>query len=160
MALLIVSLQRCQILRSLLEYWKTAFDQAKARENELLVPERGVEEDFDDSQDRIEKSEGRACRPVEEATQGAWVYCKSCYRDIGKEIYQLEVPAEVKNVPKDWTNDVRNARMSSDTTSPSLKHSFANFKKPRKLMVKLSSKSLADSMLASMKHYRHLAWQL
>ena len=41
-----------------LEWWKTAFDRSKARDHKLLIPERGVEEEFDVSQNRIEEIEG------------------------------------------------------------------------------------------------------
>jgi len=40
-------------LETLLNPWATAFDREKVKEN-VLVPERGVEEDFDASQDTIE----------------------------------------------------------------------------------------------------------
>ncbi len=38
-----------------LKHWKGAFDHSKAKTEGVLVPERGVEEDFDDSQASIEK---------------------------------------------------------------------------------------------------------
>jgi DNA mismatch repair protein MSH6 len=84
-----------------LEDWKTAFDRTKAKENGLLIPERGVEDDFDESQDRIEdihaKLETLLKRSRKDLGSSA-----ICYRDNGKEIYQLEVPIKVKNIPKNW----------------------------------------------------------
>ena len=86
-----------------LEYWKTAFDRTKARDERLLVPERGIEEDFDDSEDRILgiKQELFGLRKEWAAKLGA----KGVqFKDVGKEIYQLEVPVKnSKAVPKDWT---------------------------------------------------------
>lgn len=41
-------------LEALLKPWATAFDREKVKENGVLVPESGVEEDFDASQDTIE----------------------------------------------------------------------------------------------------------
>jgi DNA mismatch repair protein MSH6 len=87
-------------LNSRLKYWMTAFDRTKAREANLLVPERGIEEDFDESQDNIES--------IHEQLNALLAKWKSelgskamCYRDNGKEIMQMEVPAKVK-VPKQW----------------------------------------------------------
>ena len=88
-------------LKGALEPWKTAFDHAKAKQAGLLVPEPGVEEDFDASQAKIEEilaslqtlltktREKLKCNTIE-------------FRDNGKEIYQLEVPNKVKSVPKNW----------------------------------------------------------
>ena len=88
-------------MKDLLLSWKDAFDHAKARSNGLLIPERGVEEDFDESQDNIEaihaKLESLLKRTCKELNSSA-----ICYRDSGKEIYQLEVPIKVKGIPKHW----------------------------------------------------------
>jgi DNA mismatch repair protein MSH6 len=89
-------------LKEPLEYWKTAFDRAQARDSKLLIPERGIEEDFDASQDRIAeiKAELQALLSKQRKALGSNAIQ---FRDIGKEIYQLEVPAKVKNVPSTWT---------------------------------------------------------
>ena len=88
-------------LDSTLQHWKTAFDRTKAKEDGLLVPEPGVEEDFDASQERIEQIladlEGLLKKTRRDLGSTAIVY-----RDSGKEIYQLEVPIKVKGVPKSW----------------------------------------------------------
>lgn len=88
-------------LDPLLEYWKTAFDRTKAKENGILVPTPGIEEDFDSSQEHIEQIhqelENLLKRVRRELGSTA-----ICYRDNGKEIYQLEVPIKVKNIPKNW----------------------------------------------------------
>ena len=88
-------------LESRLKYWMSAFDRAKAKENGILVPERGVEEDFDESQDGIEGIEREL-----QALLGKWRKELGsntiCFRDNGKEIYQLEVPIKIKNVPRSW----------------------------------------------------------
>jgi DNA mismatch repair protein MSH6 len=93
-----------------LKWWKTAFDREKARDFKVLVPERGVEEEFDASQDRIEevKAELQALLKIKQKELGSQ---KVVFRDIGKEIYQIEVPAKIK-APKDWkmmssTKDVK-----------------------------------------------------
>lgn len=88
-------------LKDLLLSWKDAFDHAKARDKGILIPERGVEQDFDESQDRIEailaNLEKLLRRTRKELDSSA-----ICYRDSGKEIYQLEVPIKVKGIPKSW----------------------------------------------------------
>ena len=85
-----------------LEYWKTAFDRTQARDHKLLIPERGIEEDFDASQDRIAeiKSELQALLVKQRKALNSNAIQ---FKDIGKEIYQLEIPAKVKNVPASWT---------------------------------------------------------
>jgi len=88
-------------LDSALMHWKTAFDRAKAKEDGLLVPERGVEEDFDHSQDLIEQilAELEALLKKTRRDLGSTAIV---YRDNGKEIYQFEVPLKVKGIPKSW----------------------------------------------------------
>ena len=88
-------------MKALLHDWKDAFDYAKAKEHGLLIPERGVEEDFDTSQDTIEgikqQLESLLKKVRRDLNSNAIVF-----RDNGKEIYQLEIPVKVKNVPKSW----------------------------------------------------------
>lgn len=88
-------------MRPLLTRWKTAFDHTKARENDLLVPERGVEQDFDESQDRIEEVLAGLERLLKRYRRDLGS-SSIVYRDNGKEIYQLEVPIKVKGIPKNW----------------------------------------------------------
>lgn len=85
-----------------LKYWKTAFDRPKAKENKLLVPERGVEEDFDASQQKIEEILGELDSLLK--TYRRELNSKVvCFKDVGKEVYQVEVPVKVKGIPKDWS---------------------------------------------------------
>lgn len=88
-------------LTSMLEYWKTAFDRNKAKDSGILVPEPGVEEDFDSSQEDVEKLQGDLSDLLKRVRRelGSTAIC---YRDNGKEIYQLEVPIKVKGIPKNW----------------------------------------------------------
>lgn len=88
-------------LNGTLIQWKEAFDHSKARDDGVLVPERGVEEDFDKSQDHIEQ----ILADLEELLKKTRKDLGSSaimYRDNGKEIYQLEVPLKVKGIPKSW----------------------------------------------------------
>ncbi|PLN82957.1 DNA mismatch repair protein Msh6 [Aspergillus taichungensis] len=88
-------------LQDLLEYWKTAFDRSKAREHGILVPKPGIEEDFDTSQEYIEQLH-KDLEDLLKRTRRELGSSAICYRDNGKEIYQMEVPIKVKNVPKSW----------------------------------------------------------
>ena len=87
-------------LEGRLKYWMTAFDREKAKEANILVPERGVEEDFDKSQDYIEgiQEQFKALLQIKRKELGS---NSVCYRNNGKEIMQLEVPNKCK-VPKHW----------------------------------------------------------
>lgn len=88
-------------LDPLLKYWRTAFDQSAVKENGILVPEPGVEEDFDATKgevDRLENELQQLLKRVRKELGSSAIV----YRDNGKEIYQLEVPIKVKKIPKDW----------------------------------------------------------
>ncbi|EEP77890.1 DNA mismatch repair protein msh6 [Uncinocarpus reesii 1704] len=88
-------------LTSLLQYWETAFDRVKAKDSGTFIPQPGVEEDFDASNERIESLEGDLNQLLKRCRRE--LNCSAIvYRDNGKEIYQLEVPIKVKNIPKSW----------------------------------------------------------
>ncbi len=88
-------------LNSRLDYWKNAFDREKAKQNGILVPERGVEEDFDDSQDAVEAIQAEL-NDLLKKWRKELGSSAICFRDNGKEIFQLEVPVKVAEVPKNW----------------------------------------------------------
>ena len=88
-------------IREKLEFWNAAFDHARAREAGLLIPERGQEEDFDESQDRIEGILADL-ETLLKKTRKELGSTAIEYRDNGKEIYQFEVPIKVKGIPKNW----------------------------------------------------------
>jgi DNA mismatch repair protein MSH6 len=78
-----------------LSYWRSAFDRSKARDEKLLIPERGIEEDFDQSSDRIEEIKQQLEDLLAEKKKE--FKCKLLkFTDVGKEIYQLEAPKSVK----------------------------------------------------------------
>ncbi|RMZ77096.1 hypothetical protein DV737_g4557, partial [Chaetothyriales sp. CBS 132003] len=87
-------------LESRLEYWETAFDRTKAKEANILVPERGIESDFDESQDTIEQLESDLQSILHEQRKSLGSNAIK-FVDVGKEVYQLEVPTRIK-VPKNW----------------------------------------------------------
>lgn len=86
---------------SMLEPWKTAFDHAQASSSGIVIPESGVEADFDESQAHIEKLHADLDRLLRKARKD--LNCSAIvYRDNGKEIKQLEVPIKVKGIPSNW----------------------------------------------------------
>lgn len=88
-------------LKSRLEYWMSAFDRQKAKETGILVPEQGIEEDFDQSQDTVEAVHGELNELLRKWRKELGSSA-ICFRDNGKEIFQLEVPAKVSKIPKSW----------------------------------------------------------
>lgn len=88
-------------LGSRLDYWKNAFDREKAKQNGILVPERGIEEDFDDSQDTVEAIQAELNDLLKKWRKELGSPA-ICFRDNGKEIFQLEVPVKVTKIPKSW----------------------------------------------------------
>lgn len=84
-----------------LKHWRDAFDRKKAKQDGILVPEPGVEEDFDQSQEEIESVLADLEKLLKQYRRDLGSTA-ICYRDNGKEIYQLEVPIKIKNVPKNW----------------------------------------------------------
>ena len=85
-----------------LKHWKDAFDRNQARENGLLIPQPGVEEEFDESQGCIKDVEKDLDRLLQKARKDLGSSAIK-FTDNGKEIYQLEIPIKVKgSIPKNW----------------------------------------------------------
>lgn len=112
-------LAKAPSIKEILEPWTTAFDHEKAKNEDILVPEPGVEEEFDASNEVIRGFERELETQIKE-------YRKSlksldvCYRDSGKEIYLIEVPARVK-VPNDWQKMSMTAKVHR-YYSPEVRH--------------------------------------
>ncbi len=87
-------------LTSCLSKWKSAFNRDLARKEGILVPEPGIEEDFDNSQGEIDECKANLDVLLKKARKDLGSNT-ICYRDNGKEIYQLEVPKKIK-VPSSW----------------------------------------------------------
>jgi len=86
-------------LNQLLRQWQTAFDRRKVKEDGILVPEPGVEEDFDESQAMIEGIEQELDAYLRKYQKELKAGAK--YTDNGKEIYLVEVNVK-QAVPKNW----------------------------------------------------------
>jgi DNA mismatch repair protein MSH6 len=87
-------------LKEPLSYWEKAFDRKKARDEKLFIPERGIETDFDESVDNMARIKDEL-QNLLDAQRVALKAKKVKFTDIGKEIYQIEVPKDVK-VPSRW----------------------------------------------------------
>ncbi|CAI6336012.1 unnamed protein product [Periconia digitata] len=85
-------------LAGALEQWKDAFDRNLAKSEGILVPAPGVEEEFDESQQEVDECVANLEELLKQ-TRKSLGSSAICFTDIGKEIYQLEVPKKVK-VPK------------------------------------------------------------
>lgn len=87
-------------LATSLSKWTSAFDRDIAKKENILVPEPGIEEDFDNSQEEIDSCKADLDVLLKKARKDLGSNT-IVYRDNGKEIYQLEVPKKVK-VPSSW----------------------------------------------------------
>ncbi|KAL7897129.1 muts domain V domain-containing protein [Trichoderma sp. SZMC 28014] len=93
-----------------LAYWSTAFNRQRVKEEKLMIPESGIDEDFDASVARIQEIKDQLNDLLIE--KKGELKCKTLkYTDVGKEIYQIEAPKAVK-IPSSWrqmsaTKDVK-----------------------------------------------------
>ncbi|SPO02099.1 probable DNA mismatch repair protein [Cephalotrichum gorgonifer] len=83
-----------------LTYWNSAFNRKRALEEKILVPERGIESDFDESLDRIADIK-KSLDDILRKKKNELKCPKLKFTDIGKEVYQIEAPKSVK-VPSNW----------------------------------------------------------
>jgi DNA mismatch repair protein MSH6 len=85
-----------------LHHWKDAFDRSKAKDEGTFLPQAGVEEDFDESQERIDNVQRSLQKLLKKAREDLGSSAIK-FTDNGKEIYQLEVPIKVRGtIPKNW----------------------------------------------------------
>ncbi|KAK9474671.1 muts domain V-domain-containing protein [Dipodascopsis tothii] len=85
-----------------LPMWRDAFDRAKAKADGVLVPAKGVEQDFDASHEAIAALEGQLA-DVLRGYRRQYKCQDICFKDSGKEIYLIELPVRVaKDVPASW----------------------------------------------------------
>jgi len=89
-------------LAGVLHQWNDAFDRVRAKEDGVFVPQPGVEEEYDESQERIDDVEKELQKVLNKARKDLGSSAVK-FTDNGKEIYQLEVPIKVKGtIPKTW----------------------------------------------------------
>ncbi|KAG4306432.1 hypothetical protein PORY_000420 [Pneumocystis oryctolagi] len=87
-------------LMNILDEWKKIFDWKKCKDEDILIPNPGIEKEFDDSQSKIKTIENELLQ-MEKDYRDEFKSPQITFRNIGKEIYQLEVPKSIK-VPFSW----------------------------------------------------------
>lgn len=87
-------------LHNLIQSWEDAFDRREALNN-VVVPAQGVDNEFDESLAIISQLEEQLNDHLK-AYKKQFKSHEICYRDSGKELYLIEIPIKIKNIPKDW----------------------------------------------------------
>lgn len=82
--------------------WANAFDRMKAVNEDVIVPHKGIEPEFDKSLEYLQDLENQ----LQDLLISYRKQLKNSaiqYKDLGKEIYTIEIPiSATKNVPKSW----------------------------------------------------------
>ncbi|GEQ71598.1 hypothetical protein JCM33374_g5283 [Metschnikowia sp. JCM 33374] len=87
-------------LHTIIASWEDAFDREEALNN-VVVPAEGVDTEFDESTGIIKNLEAQLNEHLR-AYKKQFKSHEICYRDSGKELFLIEMPIKIKNVPKDW----------------------------------------------------------
>jgi len=89
-------------ITEIIDPWMSSFDHLEAKSNDVLVPQPGVDPDFDNTQAELVRIEAEL-REVLKRYRKEFKSNSLEYRDSGKEIFLIEVPIKlVKQVPRDW----------------------------------------------------------
>lgn len=83
-----------------LAYFDEAFEHQEAIKTGKIQLHPGYDEVFDGQLKEVEQVEKKLEQYRKECEKS--INCKIVFKDIGKEVYQMEVSAKVK-VPRDWT---------------------------------------------------------
>ncbi|CCD27044.1 mismatch repair ATPase MSH6 NDAI_0J01520 [Naumovozyma dairenensis CBS 421] len=88
--------------------WTDAFDRMKAVEEDIIIPESGIEPDFDKSLSDIRQLENELQDLLQDYRR-TFKCATIQYKDSGKEIYTIEVPvAATKRIPPNWVQMAAN----------------------------------------------------
>ncbi|KAK6203227.1 muts domain V-domain-containing protein [Scheffersomyces amazonensis] len=88
-------------LNEIIQEWEDAFNREEAK-NDIIVPNSGFDEEFDDSQVKLNDLESQLNQHLRQYKK-LYKSQEICYRDSGKEIYLIEVPNKIiKQIPNDW----------------------------------------------------------
>lgn len=80
--------------------WGDAFDRDQAV-NDVIVPATGMDAEFDNSLTKMSDLEAQLGVHLK-AYKREYKSQEICFRDSGKEIFLIELPIKIKNVPNDW----------------------------------------------------------
>lgn len=88
--------------------WSNSFDRSKASVNNIIVPQEGVDPDFDKSITEIKSLENELNEILVQYRKD--FKCSNInFKDSGKELYLIELPVSVsKQVPANWTQMAAN----------------------------------------------------
>lgn len=87
-------------LHNIINSWEDAFDRQEAMQS-VVVPANGVDAEFDESSGIISSLEAQLqehLKTYKKQFKSHEIY----YRDSGKELFLIEVPIKIKNIPNDW----------------------------------------------------------
>lgn len=87
-------------LHNIIASWEDAFDRQEALNN-VIVPAEGVDTEFDQSIGIIRDLELQLNDHLK-TYRKEYKSHEICYRDSGKELFLIEMPIKIKNIPKDW----------------------------------------------------------
>lgn len=94
-------LEQMPPFESCLSEWFNAFDHERARREGVLIPTPGVENEFDESTEKIKEIEQELSVYIKQYKR-EFKSQEICFRDSGKEIYLIELPNKIKSIPKSW----------------------------------------------------------
>ncbi|CAH6719357.1 DNA mismatch repair protein Msh6p [[Candida] jaroonii] len=80
--------------------WENSFDREQALKD-IISPTKGFDSEFDASMKLMNSYEEELNEHLSQYQQ-QFKSRDICYKDSGKEIYLIEVPAKIKSIPKDW----------------------------------------------------------
>ncbi|GME76668.1 unnamed protein product [Ambrosiozyma monospora] len=133
-------------LQSCVDKWSNAFDRHLATSEGLLVPEKGVEPEFDESEEKIKEME-KELETILRQYRREFKCQEMVYKDSGKEIYLIEVPSKaVSRVPKDWQQMASTSKCKR-YWSPKVKKLVRELMEARELH-KILTESLQQKMYA------------
>lgn len=87
-------------LHNIISSWDDAFDRQEALNN-VVVPAKGVDNEFDESTEIISSLESQLNDHLK-TYKKQFKSHEICYKDSGKELFLIEVPIRIKNIPNDW----------------------------------------------------------
>jgi DNA mismatch repair protein MSH6 len=98
----LVSFKYSESIEEMLSYFFEAFNHADSALSEKVEMNSGYDEEFDATQAIVDEIESRLKVYLEKCRKD--INCSTIiFKDIGKEIYQLEVPVKTV-VPAEWTS--------------------------------------------------------
>ncbi|GMM29570.1 mismatch repair ATPase [Martiniozyma asiatica (nom. inval.)] len=98
-------------LESLLDQWEDAFDKELAQNENIIVPNPGIEPEYDESNELMKNLESKLDEFIKNYRKEFG--CKDIiYKDSGKELYLIEVPSKfTSKIPISWIQKASTAKV-------------------------------------------------